>query len=154
MAASACVHLRPFRTASKTNCCKKPAPHNSWRDVHMISRREIRELAAFHADARRACPLSFYFQPQTPQDKSHREEMILAKDLIKSAMREIKHNGKNTGVAEDLHRMLEVAQDLRGNQTQAKVIFACGKRNFWREFDLPPWLPGSAIATGHRFHLK
>ncbi|HWF93050.1 MAG TPA: hypothetical protein VN684_12245 [Terriglobales bacterium] len=120
----------------------------------MISRREIRELAAFHADARRECALSFYFQPQTPRDKSHREEMILAKDLIKSAMREIKHNGKNTGVAEDLHRMLEVAQDLRGNQTQAKVIFACGKRNFWREFDLPPWLPGSAIATGHRFHLK
>ena len=41
---------------------------------------------------------------------------------VKNAMREIKHNGKDTGVAEDLHRMLEVAQDLRGNQTRAKVF--------------------------------
>ena len=120
----------------------------------MISRKEIRELATFEVDAERECALSFYFQPQTPRNKSHREEMIMAKDLVKNAMREIKHHGKVNGVADDLDRMLEVAQDLRGNRTQAKVIFACGKRDFWREFDLPPRLPGSAITTGHRFHLK
>ena len=39
----------------------------------MMTRDEIRELAAFQADETKgACALSFYFQPDPPQDRSHR----------------------------------------------------------------------------------
>jgi len=37
----------------------------------MITREEIRQLAQFESPA--GCAVSFYFQPQTPQNKSHRE---------------------------------------------------------------------------------
>jgi hypothetical protein len=54
----------------------------------IITREEIRELAQFEADSPHDCALSFYFAPHTPQNKSHREEAILAKDLVRSESRE------------------------------------------------------------------
>ena len=48
-----------------------------------MTRDEIRELAAFQADeSKGACALSFYFQPDPPQDRSHRREAIVAKDVV------------------------------------------------------------------------
>jgi peptide subunit release factor 1 (eRF1) len=120
----------------------------------MITREDIRELAQFQFDNKDSCALSFYFQPRPPQNKSHREEAILAKDLVRSAMREAEKNGKNGCARADLLRMLSVAETLHGHQTRAKVIFACGAKNLWREFDLPPELPGSQLFVNSRFHLK
>jgi hypothetical protein len=38
----------------------------------MMTRDELRELAVFQADETKgACALSFYFQPDPPQDRSH-----------------------------------------------------------------------------------
>ncbi len=120
----------------------------------MITREDIRELAQFQSADGKGCALSFYFQPQTPQNKSHREEAILAKDLVRNALREAEKNGKNGATRADLNRILEIAGRLHGNQARAKAIFACGTRNFWREFDLPPLLPGTQLWTNRRFHLK
>ncbi len=121
----------------------------------MITREDIRELAQFQFDNNQeSCALSFYFQPRPPQNKSHREEAILAKDLVRSAMRETEKNGKNGCARADLLRMLSVAETLHGHQSQAKVIFASGANNFWREYDLPPELPGSQLVVNSRFHLK
>ncbi len=120
----------------------------------MITREDIRELAQFQFDDKDSCALSFYFQPRPPQNKSHREEAILAKDLVRNAMREAEKNGKNGCARADLLRMLSVAETLHGHQTRAKVIFACGAKNLWREFDLPPELPGSQLFVNSRFHLK
>jgi peptide chain release factor subunit 1 len=120
----------------------------------MITREDIRELAQFQSENGEGCALSFYFQPQTPQNKSHREEAILAKDLVRNALREAEKNGKNGGTRADLQRILEIAGNLRGNQAKAKAIFACGARNFWREFDLPPRLWGTQLFVNRRFHLK
>lgn len=120
----------------------------------MITREDIRELAQFQFDDKESCALSFYFQPRPPQNKSHREEAILAKDLVRTAMREAEKNGKNESARADLLRMLSVAETLHGHQTRAKVIFACGAHNFWREYDLPPELPGSQLFVNSRFHLK
>ena len=50
----------------------------------MITREDIRELAAFQSNGD-GCALSFYFQPRTPQNRSHKEEAILAKDLVRQA---------------------------------------------------------------------
>ena len=119
----------------------------------MMSREDIRELAAFQADAD-GCALSFYFQPRTPQNKSHREEAILAKDLVKQALRESEKQGKNGDARADLDRILEIAGNLRGNQARAKAVFAARAKNIWREFDLPPHLPGTQLFVNRRFHLK
>ena len=65
----------------------------------MMTRDEIRELAAFQADETKgACALSFYFQPDPPQDRSHRREAIVAKfreniKVARHARMEVNGNG-------------------------------------------------------------
>ena len=120
----------------------------------MISREEIRELADFQASKKAECAVSFYFQPNTPQNKSHREETILVKDLVRKSIQEAEKEGKNECVRSDLHRILEIASGLHGNQARAKAIFACNSRGLWKEFDLPPQFPGTQIVVNRRFHLK
>ena len=119
----------------------------------MMTREDIRELAAFQADSN-AIALSFYFQPRTPQNKSHKEEAILAKDLVRQALRETEKQGKNGGARADLDRILEVAGNLRGNQARAKAVFAASAKKIWREFDLPAQLAGTQLFVNRRFHLK
>lgn len=120
----------------------------------MITRENIRELAQFHTDGHESCAISFYFEPTTPHDKSHREEFILVKDLVRNALQEVEKQGKNGGAKADLDRILTLAENLHGNQARAKAVFACGSRNFWREFDLPAQLPGTQLFVNRRFHLK
>jgi peptide chain release factor subunit 1 len=119
----------------------------------MMTREDIRELAAFQADSD-GCALSFYFQPRTPQNKSHKEEAILAKDLVRQALRETEKHGKNGGARADLDRILDVAGNLHGNQARAKAVFASSSKQIWREFDLPALLPGTQLFVNRRFHLK
>jgi peptide subunit release factor 1 (eRF1) len=120
----------------------------------MITRDEIRELASFSADEKTgARALSFYFQPDTPQDRSHRSEAILAKDLVKRALKEAEGKGKNGGLHADLDRILEVAGRLRGH-ARGRAVFACSAQNFWKEFDLPPRLGATRIFIQSRFQLK
>ena len=120
----------------------------------MITREEIRELAQFHTRGEEGWALSFYFEPRTPQNKSHREETILAKDLVRKALREAEKSSKNGSTRADLNRILELAENLHGNQARARAVFACGSRNFWREFDLPSQLPGTQLFVNRQFHLK
>ncbi len=119
----------------------------------MMTREDIRELAAFQADSN-GCALSFYFQPRTPQNKSHKEEAILAKDLVRQALRETEKQGKNGCARADLDRILEIAGNLHGNQARAKAVFASSAQKIWREFDLPAQLPGTQLFVNRRFHLK
>jgi peptide chain release factor subunit 1 len=120
----------------------------------MITREDIRELAQFKSENGQACALSFYFEPRTPQNKSHRDEAILVKDVVRNAQREAEKNGKNGCARADLDRILSLAENLHGNQARAKAVFACSQRNFWREFDLPPQLPGTQLFISRQFHLK
>jgi peptide chain release factor subunit 1 len=120
----------------------------------MITREDIRELAQLQCVNGEGCALSFYFQPQTPKDKSHREEAILAKDLVRNALRDAEKHGKNHCARTDLDRILEVAGGLKGNQARAKAIFACSSKNIWREFDLPAMVPRTQLVVNRRFHLK
>jgi len=132
----------------------------------MITREQIHELAEFEDQT--GCALSFYFQPSAPRNKAHREESILAKDLVRDALRQLegKENGKEKcwAARADLDRIAVAAQDLLnhaphshepyGNGFHAKAIFACGSHNFWREYDLPAQLEGTQILVGRHFHLK
>jgi peptide subunit release factor 1 (eRF1) len=119
-----------------------------------IEREDIRELAQFRTTGDEGWALSFYFEPRTPQNKSHREETILAKDLVRRALHEAERNNKNGSTRADLNRILELAENLHGNQARARAVFACGSRNFWREFDLPSQAPGTQLFVNRQFHLK
>jgi len=120
----------------------------------IITREDIRELAQFRTQGGQGWALSFYFEPRTPQNKSHREETILAKDLVRKALHDAEKNSKNGSTRADLNRILELAENLHGNQARARAVFACGSHNFWREFDLPSQLPGTQLFVNRQFHLK
>ncbi len=120
----------------------------------MMTRDEIRELAAFQADETKgACALSFYFQPDPPQDRSHRREAIVAKDIVKQALKSAATSGKNGSLHADLDRVLDLATNLRGN-ARGKAVFACSAQNFWREYELPPHLGATQIYLQPQFQLK
>jgi peptide subunit release factor 1 (eRF1) len=118
----------------------------------MITREEIRQLA--QVESKEGCAISFYFQPQTPQNKSHREEAILVKDLVRESLRKAERNGNHTALREDLGRILQIAEGLHGNHSRGKVIFACSENGIWRELDVPPRLQQSQITVNSRFHLR
>jgi len=88
----------------------------------MISREELRQLASFESRRPDELAISFYFEPSTPQDKSHREEGILAKDLVRRTIQELQVSGRfRSGIA-DLERILDLAERLHGNRV-ARVGF-------------------------------
>ena len=119
-----------------------------------MTRDEIRELAAFQADeSNGTCALSFYFQPDPPQDRSHRREAIVAKDVVKQALKSAAAQGRNGSLHADLDRILDLATNLRGN-SRGRAVFACSAQNFWKEYELPPRLGGTHIYIENRFQLK
>ena len=117
----------------------------------MITREELRQLAQVESPAGSA--VSFYFQPKTPQDKSHREETILVKDLVREALRQAERGRNHQTLRDDLHKILQAAENFYGNHSRGKVIFAFGERGIWHELDLPPRLGRSQIKVDSRFHL-
>ena len=118
----------------------------------MITRKEIRDLAEFQSA--RGCAVTFYYQPDTPPNQSHRDEAILVKDLARGALREAEKEGRNDSARVDLSRILEMAERLHGNAGKAKAIFADSSQNFWREFDIPAWLDRTSVMINRRFHLR
>lgn len=118
----------------------------------MITRDDIRELANFRSAE--GCAITFYYQPSTPLNKSHREEAILVKDLIRGALREAEKQGKNGSTRADLEKISAMVDPLRGSTGKAKAIFACSREGFWREFDISAQLLKPKIAVSQRFHLK
>jgi peptide subunit release factor 1 (eRF1) len=118
----------------------------------MITREEVRQLAQFESPA--GCAISFYYQPHTPQNKSHREEAILVKDLVRDALRKAERNGNHMALREDLAKVLQIAEGLHGNHSRGKAIFACREQGIWIELDVPPRLGRSEIKVNSRFHLR
>jgi peptide subunit release factor 1 (eRF1) len=118
----------------------------------MITRDMIRELADFQSPLGDA--ITFYYQPGTPQDKSHRQEAIEIKDIVKNAMRRVERAGKNGSVKGDLQRILEMSEQLHGNSGRAKAVFACGSQKFWREVDLPACIGTTRLKVNSKFNVS
>src|SRR4051794_17216127 len=117
----------------------------------MITRDMIRELAAFESPE--SCAVTFYYQPTATQNQSHRDDVILVKDLVREALREAeKDGGKIQCARDDLKRILAVAEGMHGNGRRAKAIFADSDTGVWHEFDLPPSLAGTQLIVNRRFH--
>ncbi len=127
-----------------------------------MTREQVRELASFHDE--NSCAISFYFQPSAPRNKAHKEDTILIKDLARDVLRHAEGDGPESrtpaskasreSVRADIDRIVQLTNELRSNGAHAKAVFACAAQNLWREFDLPPSLPGTQLFAGRRFHLK
>ncbi|MCU1287409.1 MAG: hypothetical protein JWO13_3759 [Acidobacteriales bacterium] len=113
---------------------------------------ELRHLAEVESPDSSA--VTFYFQPETPQNASHREEAILVKDMVRDAIRKEERNGNRKTLRADLERIQEIGEMLHGNHSRAKAIFACADKKIWREFDLPALDGGTRIHVNSRFWLK
>src|SRR5512141_651349 len=98
----------------------------------MITREAIRELASHESQA--GCAVSFYYQPSTPKDQSHREEALFLKELVRNAMKSAEIGGPNACARADLERILGMAERIHNNGGKAKVIFADGSKGIWQEF--------------------
>lgn len=113
---------------------------------------ELRQLAEIESPDSGA--ITFYFQPQVPQNLSHREEAILVKDLVDQAIQRHGRNGNHVLLRNDLQRILEIAERLHGNHSRAKAIFACAEKEVWREFDIPEIAGNTQLHVNSRFRLK
>src|SRR5664279_5741423 len=119
----------------------------------MITKDDIGDLANFQSPE--GCAVTFYYQPTTPTNRSHRDETILVKDLVNNALRETEKKGsKQKAAVPDLQRILDMTEALRNNGQHGKAVFACAAQGLWREFDLPANLPKSDLILNQRFHLK
>lgn len=117
----------------------------------MMSREELRQLAEFECRGPNELAVSFYFQPTTPKDKSHREEVIQAKDIVRRTLQELEGSSRNREVIADLEKILRLSEGLHGSR---KAVFACAGRNFWQEYDLSSGPSETKLFVNRRFHLK
>lgn len=120
----------------------------------MISRDEVRQFAEFECRQPDEFAVTFYFQPGAPKDKSHREEVIEAKDLIRRTMQELSVNTAARGAVSDLQQILALVERSYAGQARSKVVFACSSNNLWHEFDIPPSSISTRLFVNRRFHLK
>lgn len=120
----------------------------------MITREELRQLASFECRNPSEAAVSFYFKPPAPQDKSHREETILAKDVVRQTMQDLQGDGRRHPAMADLERIFQLTENLRGNQSRAKAILACSGCGIWKEFDVPTVAASTKLFVNRRFHLK
>src|SRR5947209_4834543 len=93
--------------------------------------------------------ISFYFQPATPRDKSHRDEFILIKDLVREAQR-----GNGRPSANDLARVAALSERLMLEHTRARAIFACEELGVWEEVEIPAQHGRTELIVNRRFHLR
>lgn len=117
-----------------------------------ITREQLRELAEFQSE--KTCAVSFYFQPSTPRNKAHKEDTILIKDLAREALRNLESKGIRDDAKADIERVVRLSGELRSNGTHGKAVFACAAQHLWREYEVPPTLPGTQLFVDKHFHLK
>ena len=94
----------------------------------MITRDDIRELANFQSAE--GCAITFYYQPSTPLNKSHREEAILVKDLIRDALREAEKHGKNGRTRADLERINDMVDPVHWQWRQGQSHLRLRRKRF------------------------
>ena len=120
----------------------------------MITREDMLELAEFQGHGT-DCAISFYFQPSRPKNKSHREDAILAKDLVRQALREAEKNGRNGGARTDLqHILTDLAATGREVRHVLGLCLLVTIATFGANSSCPPQFADAQLFLNRRFHLK
>jgi len=110
----------------------------------------LKRLSSIHSSKSNA--ISFYYFPQTPQNKAHREEAILLKDRIRDTRKRLESKGKRAALA-DLDR-ISVLVDQWRNSNSPKAAFVCAEHGVFETVDLPDVEGETAIYVNSRFHLR
>lgn len=111
----------------------------------------LKRLSSIHSA--KGTAISFYYFPQTPQNKAHREDAILLKDLIRDTRKRLEGEGKRA-VLTDLERISSTAEEWARNGGTPKALFACAEHGIFEAIDLPEFDGESAIHVNSRFHLR
>jgi hypothetical protein len=114
----------------------------------MNPRETLKKLAGIYSEQGTA--ISFYFKPETPQNKAHQAEPILIKDKV----RELLSSGNEISrskAGEDLERILKTSEDLRINPAR-KAIFACKEHDLWMDLNIDA-APETKLTMGKYFRL-
>ncbi len=108
--------------------------------------------------------LGFYFQPtachaiKLTSERNHLDQGScpggVAPEWQSKSKNKRRISERSESVRADTDRILRLSQDLRGNGTHAKAVFACAAQDFWREYDLPPQLDSTQLLVNRHFHLK
>ncbi len=92
----------------------------------------MRELADFWSEDGDA--ISVYFQPPLASEMSHREEAIVAKDVLRQKLGALRRSSAVD--PDDIERILDSITAMPSNENRSKIVFACARQQFWREYDI------------------
>ena len=114
----------------------------------MIPRETLKRLADIYSD--HGTTISFYFKPETPQNKAHQADPILIKDKVRNLLGSMTVISRNKA-GEDLARILKMSEELRMNP-RPKAIFACKERDLWTDLNVGA-TPETKLTMGKYFRL-
>ncbi len=113
-----------------------------------VTREDLLALANFCDEHEHA--VSFYFSLSLSPDNSHREEVLMIKQLIRDI---VTKRETEDGVSKDLGAIVTIAEEVRHTPSRLKAVFACHDQHIWRVFDLPAFGSVSRLDVGRHFHL-
>src|SRR5262249_32227468 len=124
------------------------SPKISLRSTFMIPRETLKRLAGIYS--KQGTAISFYFKPETPQNKAHQAEPILIKGKVREQLGSLSgiHRNKAGG---DLQRILKMSEELRMTP-RPKAIFACKEHDLWIDLDVNA-VPETRLSMGNYFQL-
>lgn len=115
-------------------------------------REELKQLA--EVEAEHGCAISFYFQPQPPQDLSRKHDAILIKDLLREASQSIEKGGNCASAKQDLQRLAALIEAAPQSGGRARAIFACADKGIWKEYEVAGTVSQSSVYVNSRFRLQ
>jgi len=110
----------------------------------------LKRLSSVHSS--NGLAISFYYYPRTPQNRAHREQTILLKDMIRETRQRLEREGKRGALA-DLERLSQLAEQW-AHDGGAKALFACQESGIFEVIDLPDTEGETTIYVNSRFHLR
>lgn len=113
-----------------------------------VTREDLLALANSYDD--NACAVSFYFSLSSSPDNSHREEVLMIKQMVSDGFRML---GNEDGVSKDLAAIVTAAEEVRHTPSRLKAVFACRDQHIWQAFDLPAYGSISRLEIGRHFHI-
>jgi len=114
----------------------------------MIPRETLKRLAGIYSEQGTA--ISFYFKPETPQNRAHQAEPILIKGKLRELLGSLSEIARK-GAGEELQRIVKTSEELRVNP-RAKAIFACKEHDLWIDLDIAA-APETRLSMGKNFRL-
>jgi peptide subunit release factor 1 (eRF1) len=111
----------------------------------------LKRLSSIHSA--KSTAISFYYFPQTPQNKAHREDVILIKDILRDTRKRLEAVGTRAALP-DLERISSVAEEWVRIGGAPRAIFACAEHGIFESVELADIQGKTAIHVNSRFHLR